>query len=126
MPGARQHFTADLRVPQQLHNPTLIWRESNDLPDDRAHELGFGGLNALALAGTHGLFDWGGGVAVVEAATEVYRTDITTGQRWSGLRSATMKTVCTHCCEPWLTLILRATFGGRRDLRCAVYSVCHA
>lgn len=71
----KQHFTTDLRVPQQLHNPTLIWRESNDLPDDRAHELGFGGLDALALAGTHGLFDGGGGVAVVEAATEVYRTE---------------------------------------------------
>ena len=60
-----------LRVPQQLHDPTLIRRKANDLPDNGTHELGARGLDALALAGADSLRDGGRGVALVETVTEV-------------------------------------------------------
>ncbi len=60
-----------LRVPQQLHDPTLVRRETNDLPDNRAHELGARGLDALPLAGADRLRDGSRGVALVETVTEV-------------------------------------------------------
>lgn len=60
-----------LGVPQQLHYPTLIGRESSDLPDDGADELCSCRCDALAVAGLSLLLDRGGRVTLVEADTEV-------------------------------------------------------
>lgn len=62
---------AHLRVPQQLHNPTLVRRESSNLPDNGADELGPCGCNTLTVAGLGGLVEGGGGMALVEADAEV-------------------------------------------------------
>lgn len=61
-------FTAKthLGVPQQLHNPSLVRRESSNLSDDRPHKLGFGRLHTLALAGADRLGDGSSWAAVVD------------------------------------------------------------
>ena len=60
-----------LGVPQELHDPTLVRREADDLPDDRAHEFRLLGLDALALRGLDRFRDGSRGVAVVQASTEI-------------------------------------------------------
>ena len=65
-------MTTHLGVPQELHDPTLVRREADDLPNDRAHELCLLGLDALALRGLHRFRDGSRGVAVVQAQTRVY------------------------------------------------------
>lgn len=64
---------AHLGVPQQLHNSSLIGRESSNLPDNRAHELGALGGDTLALTGADSLGDRSGREALVETNTEIYR-----------------------------------------------------
>jgi len=61
-----------LGITQQLHHPTLIRRESSNLPYYRPHKFGLGRLDALTLAGAHGLGDGGCGVAMVDAITQIY------------------------------------------------------
>ena len=60
-----------LGVPQQLHNPTLVRRETDNLPNDAANELRARRLDALAMAGLDNLGDGGRGVALVKAVTDV-------------------------------------------------------
>jgi len=57
-----------LRVPDQLHNPALIWRKPSDLPDNRANKTGLVGLDSLALRGLDDLRDGGRRVPLVEAS----------------------------------------------------------
>ena len=64
-------FQTHLRVPQQFQDPSLICRESSNLPNHRSHKLGLGGLHALALAGADGLGDGSCGMSLVEAGAEV-------------------------------------------------------
>jgi hypothetical protein len=60
-----------LRVPQQLHHPSLVRRESSNLPNDRSYKLGLGRLHTLALAGTDGFRDGRSRVAVVLAYANI-------------------------------------------------------
>lgn len=60
-----------LGVSQQLHNPTLVRRESNDLPNDRADELGPRGLNTLALTRADGFGNGSRRVTLVESTSKI-------------------------------------------------------
>ena len=67
----RRYDTTHLAVPQQLHNTPLIWRETNDLPNDRVHKLVAGRRGALAVARLLDLLKRGRGVALCETNTGV-------------------------------------------------------
>lgn len=60
-----------LGVPQQLHYSSLIWRETCNLPHDRAHELGARRLDTLPLAGADSLRDGSRGVTLGQAVAKI-------------------------------------------------------
>jgi hypothetical protein len=61
-----------LGVPQQLHDSSLIRRESSNFSDHRSHKFSLGRLHALALAGADCFRDRRRGVPFVGSVAEVY------------------------------------------------------
>ena len=82
-----------LGVPQQLHHPSLICRESSNLSNHRSHKFSLGRLHTLALAGADSFRDGRSGVPFVGPVAKVYN--------YAHQHILKTKRVVTHWSEPF-------------------------